>query len=92
MDHHAGLYLCYLSDTKTRQAFVGEYPRQAKTNGYDWLKTIPRACGKANVLEIRDQESCISRKLIKKQEKQDQAEPRRAQLQLGEVVSLLSSN
>ena len=35
----------------------------------DWLKSRPRACEKAIVLEIRDQESCTSRKLNEKQEK-----------------------
>ena len=48
----------------------------------NWLKSRPRACEKVIVLEIRDQESCMSKKLNEKQEKQDQAELSQAQLPL----------
>ena len=35
----------------------------------NWLKSRPRACEQVIVPEIREQESCMSRKLTEKQEK-----------------------
>ena len=35
----------------------------------NWIKSRPRACEKVLVMEIPDQESCISRKVNEKQEK-----------------------
>ena len=47
------------------------------------INSRPRTCKKVIVLEIRDQESCMSKKSNKKQKKQDQAELSQAQLPLG---------